>query len=285
MEPVALRKDEYSSVINLSSKELSVSHLKLLSKGLKFAPVPPQVDSLGLKESLECFSRSLRLAEYFHGSKSDAEDKNMKFRKKSSWTPPTNRDKHLDAFIDVVKKEIMEAPTGLFYRNISSDERCLIKELQNDSGIVIKEADKGSAVVVMDMESIYKKVDKNVIIDIEKEASVMLHNLYCRGVISKNMLDFAIPNDTKAARFSLLPKVHKIGVPGRPVISGCGSATEGNSELVGHFIQALISSIPSYFRDTTDFLDKLRKLGPLPKDAIIATIDVVSLYPSIPQPH
>ncbi|KAJ8032679.1 hypothetical protein HOLleu_26269 [Holothuria leucospilota] len=31
-----------------------------------------------------------------------------------------------------------------------------------------------------------------------------------------------------------------------------------------------------------DFLDKFRKLGPLPKDAIIVTIDVVSLYPSVP---
>ncbi|KAJ8051131.1 Angiopoietin-1 receptor [Holothuria leucospilota] len=80
MEHVALIEETDSSVINLSSKELSVSNLKFLSKGLEFAPVPPQVHRLGLRESLECFSRSLRLAEYFHGSKSDAEDKDIKFR-------------------------------------------------------------------------------------------------------------------------------------------------------------------------------------------------------------
>ncbi|KAJ8040149.1 hypothetical protein HOLleu_14366 [Holothuria leucospilota] len=256
MEPVILREDEYSSVFNLSSKRLSVSHLKLLSKGLKFAPVPPHVDRLAFRESSECFARSLRLAKFFHGSASDTEDKDIRFRKKSSWTPPTNRDKHFDAFIDVVKKEIMEAPTGHFYRNISSDERSLITELQNDSDIIIKEADKGSAVVVMDKEryveevygrlrdeSVYKMVDKNVIVGIERKH--LLCSIICIAGESyqKNMVDFAIPNDTKAAKFYLLPKVHKTGVPGRPGISGCGSATVGISQLVDHFIQPLIPSI------------------------------------------
>ena len=87
---------------------------------------------------------------------------------------------------------------------------------------------------------------------------------------------------SKPARFYLLPKIHKRGVPGRPVVSSCGSITENVSKLVDWFLKPLITTIPSYVRDTRDFLAKLRSVGVLPKDSLLVTLDVVSLYPSIP---
>ena len=41
-------------------------------------------------------------------------------------------------------------------------------------------------------------------------------------------------------------------------------------------------TIPSYIRDTTDFLKKLEGLGSLPSGTILATLDVTSLYTNIP---
>ena len=38
----------------------------------------------------------------------------------------------------------------------------------------------------------------------------------------------------------------------------------------------------SFLKDTNHFLQKLSKLGALPKDAILVTADVVGLYPNIP---
>ena len=38
----------------------------------------------------------------------------------------------------------------------------------------------------------------------------------------------------------------------------------------------------SYIRDSQDFINKSRKLGKIPEDAILVTVDVVGLYPSIP---
>ena len=38
----------------------------------------------------------------------------------------------------------------------------------------------------------------------------------------------------------------------------------------------------SYIQDTGDFLEKLRAIGEIPKGAILVTVDVVGLYPSIP---
>ena len=67
------------------------------------------------------------------------------------------------------------------------------------------------------------------------------------------MATYAVPVDSKPARFYILPKVHKTGCPGRPIVSAVGSPTEGLSELVDHFIQPFVPNIPSYIRDTQDF--------------------------------
>ena len=68
----------------------------------------------------------------------------------------------------------------------------------------------------------------------------------------------------------LLPKIHKIfiDVPGCPVISNCGTPTEKVSEFLGHHLQLVIKGVRSYFKDTQDFLEKLKHL--------------VGLYSSIP---
>ena len=38
----------------------------------------------------------------------------------------------------------------------------------------------------------------------------------------------------------------------------------------------------SYIKDTSDFLEKLENFGNIPSNAILATVDVVGLHPSIP---
>ncbi|CAB4036908.1 Hypothetical predicted protein, partial [Paramuricea clavata] len=90
--------------------------------------------------------------------------------------------------------------------------------------------------------------------------------------------------NNKLGRFYLLPKIHKrlVDVPGRPVISNCGTPTEGLSELVDHYLQPIVKSLPNVIRDTTDFLKRLQDLGDIPEGAILCTMDVVGLYPHIP---
>ncbi|KAJ8037466.1 hypothetical protein HOLleu_18283 [Holothuria leucospilota] len=156
MESIQLRQDEFASVINLSDCSLTKPQLCVLSKGLNFSPLPSSVDRLSLRESIANFERSLRLTEFFHDSKSidnsDFDPKLIKFRAKSSWTPPANRDKYLDSFISVVTSEIMRAPEHRAFGNLSSEERCALRDLSSNFNVVIKQADKGSAVVVMDRQ-------------------------------------------------------------------------------------------------------------------------------------
>ena len=82
----------------------------------------------------------------------------------------------------------------------------------------------------------------------------------------------------------MLPKIHKrlYDIPGRPVISNCGFFIENISAFPDHQLKPITMQVNSYITDTNDFLKKLRDLPDLPEDSIICTIDVVGLYPSIP---
>ena len=62
VECVQLRRDDFASVINLSDYPLTVPQLRVLSRGLKFTPLPHSVDRLSLRESIAKSERSLRLA-------------------------------------------------------------------------------------------------------------------------------------------------------------------------------------------------------------------------------
>ena len=81
-----------------------------------------------------------------------------------------------------------------------------------------------------------------------------------------------------------LPKIHKrlVNVPGRPVISNCGTPTEKASEFLDHHLQPIMKSGTSYIKDTNDFLSKLKNLKKVPDNTILVTADVAELYPSIP---
>ena len=91
-------------------------------------------------------------------------------------------------------------------------------------------------------------------------------------------------NASCLGKMYLLPKIHKRlhDVPGRPVISNCGTPTEKLSEFLDHHLQPVMKAGKSYIKDSGDFLEKLKTLGNIPSNAILVTADVVGLYPSIP---
>ena len=82
----------------------------------------------------------------------------------------------------------------------------------------------------------------------------------------------------------LLPKIHKRlhNVPGRPVISNCGTPTEKASEFLDYHLKPIMQRGKSYIKDSGDFINKIKSLQNIPEGAILITVDVVGLYPSIP---
>ena len=77
-------------------------------------------------------------------------------------------------------------------------------------------------------------------------------------------------------------RVHKPGNPGRPIVSSNSHPTERLSHFVDYHLQPLVHKLPSFVKDTNDFLNKLLTIGNLPASSLLVTLDVSSLYTNIP---
>ncbi|KAI8514535.1 hypothetical protein Bbelb_071260 [Branchiostoma belcheri] len=96
-----------------------------------------------LIQDLHTFFRRLRLREFFADHK---RTELTRFKEKSTWNPPTDRDPALETFIMAVEKDILDyqktTPEPL-KKNISELEWKALAELTKMTNIIIKPTDKG----------------------------------------------------------------------------------------------------------------------------------------------
>ena len=80
----------------------------------------------------------------------------------------------------------------------------------------------------------------------------------------------------------LIPKIHKnlSNPPGRPIISAMDSLLENTSRYIDSFLRPYVISLPSYIKDTGDFLRTIRDIY-WEVDFKLMTLDVCSLYTCI----
>ena len=115
--PPTVRLPETNTVVNLSDMVLTDPQVKLLSRGLKFCPTPREPNQLLFQQDMAQFNRRLRLREYFHVEPSMDDESSVetqpiprnRFREKSTWVPPKNRDVSLETYINSVNSEVLKA--------------------------------------------------------------------------------------------------------------------------------------------------------------------------------
>ena len=73
-----------------------------------------------------------------------------------------------------------------------------------------------------------------------------------------------------------------IGYPGRPIVSACNSSTDNISKYIDYVLKPLMQSLPSYVKDTSDFIQKLKSAKLAHANSYLVTLDVSSLYTNIP---
>ena len=130
--------------------------------------------------------------------------------------------------------------------------------------------------------TLYKPLDHYPTPGFAKQVTEAVREMHDQGLISEKNMAYLIVDQPKASRFNLLPKIHKAGNPGRPIVSANGHTTEKISEFVDLHLQSHVQTLPSYLQDTTDFLKKQEALGPIPSHALLVSMDITSLYTNIP---
>ena len=111
----------------------------------------------------------------------------------------------------------------------------------------------------------YTKLSADPTEEISANITKVLTDMTNKSLISEKNFDHLNPTNLSEGRFYLLPKIHKKGVPGRPICSSVNHPTSRISKLVDEHIKEYVPLTKSYIRDTQDFIKKIPALGPIPE--------------------
>ena len=89
----------------------------------------------------------------------------------------------------------------------------------------------------------------------------------------------------KYARFRLSIKVHKDPWKTRPIVCCAGTLLNQLSKWLDFWLQKLKPFVPSYLKNSSDLIKKLKKLGRCPMNARLFTADAQSMYTNIDTTH
>ena len=304
-------------VHNFSTKHLSQSQLQILNKGLSFSPTQtfnPKDIATSLKHH-RTFTTSLRniATSDKHNILSTPVDpdldflfRRMKFLKKSAKTPPefqqiTNLNP-IENFIEstriTIDQELKKALARPTNRNQLNKDTKTLKSLR-DPHITIKPADKNLGIVILnssdyvDQSLIHLASETYIRVASFPEHSIkqsiinILISFKSHLTVHKCLYDYLLPQKgTSIPKFYGLPKIHKCDnrrlPPLRPIISHHNSLLSHTARFIDHVLQPLAQSYTDYLKNSTQLITELEYLS-VSEDIILVTLDVVNLYPSIPQ--
>ena len=102
----------------------------------------------------------------------------------------------------------------------------------------------------------YRVLDHDPTMEFAQKVSAAICELRADNHSSENNAIYLTVYEPKSGRFYLLPKIHKAGNPGRPIVSANGHPTEKISEFVDLHLKPHVQDLPSNLQDTTNFQRK-----------------------------
>ena len=210
---------------------------------------------------------------------------------------------HVEHYIEQTKRNINDKLPQILpqtHRVTNNDQNIISKLKKSRTEITIKPADKNLGVVILDTddyikqcmtilsdESTYRQAQLFPSEKIRTEiTNLLVHFKPQLDSTNDKLYNYLQPKtECPIPQFYGLPKVHKKFdhlPPIRPIISHCNSMLNPSARLLDHCLQPLAKSYPDYLENSTALSLILQDLH-VPKNSFLVSIDVESLYPSIPQ--
>ena len=95
------------------------------------------------------------------------------------------------------------------------------------------------------------------------------------------LLPWQYPTGAVSPKFYGLPKVHKPGIPLRPIVSTIGTATYNTAKELARILKPLVGSSIHHVQNTRDFVEQIKETR-LKQGECIISYDVVALFTSVP---
>ena len=142
-------------------------------------------------------------------------------------------------------------------RNITKQEVQALVELKKDQSRVIFTVDKGVAIVIMDKEDYqekakallkdqgtYKALKSDPTSKIKSKLINLLKKIKSEGGIDDTQYKKMYPTGAVPPKFYGLPKIHKRGIPLRPIVSSRGSSSYEMAKELARILKPLVGSPP-----------------------------------------
>ena len=245
---------------NISSTPLTEAQEKILSQGPNFTKVPKSLPVGKYIASIEHSCSQLKQGE--------AEE--------------------LGGEIKTILKKIQPSKS-----NITIEERNALAELRKDKSKIILTADKGVSLVVMDKEEYirkaqelldqpgYKLIPNYPTTKYKNKFISILKSIKVEGGIKEVTYRRFYPRGASSPKFYGLPKVHKQGMPLRPIVSSIGAVIYESAKELSKILKPLVGKSPHHVENNQEFLQHLKgiQLGP---DEVIISYDIKALFTSVP---
>ena len=178
-------------------------------------------------------------------------------------------------------------------QNISKEEQKAIGELKKDNTRLILTTDKGVALVVMDKEEYVQKakelLDQPTYWSISNDPTTKYKNklvnllkaIKSEGEMEESLYRRLYPTGTGAPKFYGLPKIHKEGIPLRPIVSSIGAVSYETSKELARILKPLVGRSIYHIHNTQDFIQQIKDIK-LQEDQCMVSFDVKALFTSVP---
>uniref|UniRef100_A0A5S6QFI1 Reverse transcriptase domain-containing protein n=1 Tax=Trichuris muris TaxID=70415 RepID=A0A5S6QFI1_TRIMR len=243
---------------------MTLAEEALLAKGMNFVPTPREVDYVDLISRVE-------------NGVGDMEQ--------------TRADQIRCAVV-----QCLMAPRYRPVMNLSTKEIETIKALKNEQSIIVTKADKGNVVVILDREDYNNKVTNSLHSEnytiLQRDPSESIRKSLLSKVSAlfdetkeRKMSDIArqlhFTTNFSCPEFYGLPKIHKTGIPLRPVISSRRSVKSSICSFLAKLLKPLVGRKQSHTSNSAEFVGEIRTITLDPGDVMVS-YDVKDLFTSIP---
>ena len=260
----------------LSKQILSETQKDILRKGLTFIPKPKKLNIHSLHNDVRLFMHRMKCKfEFYHKPQKTTKSRDPFEIKKQTYLNPERLSDNgtLDTFLHRIRLDMVNEYKHKQNRtdNMTRKERKALNELINNPTLIINKADKGSTVVVQDRcdyiteankhladPQTYKRLNENITSKLKEIITTKLESLYRNGFLLNNWYQFCKPPaNHRTSKLYFLKKIHKNPMGIRPIVSSCESITERISQFVDRWLQPYVQRLPSYVKDTTEFINQI----------------------------
>ncbi|KFD67390.1 hypothetical protein M514_20426 [Trichuris suis] len=195
------------------------------------------------------------------------------------------------ALLDILSRSNHKAAS-----NTTAEERRILKRLRQRTDLVITKADKGNVVVLLHKGTYLEKMNELLKSDIYTPIAEDPTDVVRKTLISLLQYFEHETDDTQLPKIRNyihyicnsqcpeiygLPKIHKPGVPLRPVVSSIKTVTSRLASHLKKIIMPLAGNRTSSVKNSRQFCAEIKMITLRPSD-ILVSYDVKDLFTSIP---